>query len=614
MKRIIYTYFLVFVVFATKAQSGVDRIDPPCWWAGMNNPELQLMVHGDDIAKYDVEINFPGVILESVKKVENPNYLFLNLILGTNVNPGIIPLKFIKNGKTVFTKDYTLNERKQGSAKRTSFSSEDAVYLIMPDRFANGDYSNDILGPMSDKEDRNYAEGRHGGDIQGVIDHLDYVKKMGFTAIWLTPVRENNMDRASYHGYAITDFYKIDPRQGTNELYRELSNKCKEKGIKLILDVVTNHCGTNYYWKDDLPTQDWYNDYPNFKRGSFRPGTWSDPHAAEFDIHENESGWFDTVMPDLNHRNPLVAKYLIQNTIWWVEYADLDGLRSDTHVYNNREFIADWAKAVLYEYPKLNIVGEAWLQKPATLSYWQKDAVNKTGYNSNLPMVMDLPLHFEMRKAFNEPTGREHGLERLYDVISQDFLYANPNNLMLVIDNHDVSRIYNLMDKDVDNYKMLMTFLATTRGMPQLFAGSEILMEGAKEEGDGVMRRDFPGGWSDDKVNGFSGKGLSKDQIDAQKYVKTLFNWRKTSEAVCKGKLIHYVPQDGFYVYFRECEDELVMVILNSNSENKPLSLQRYADRIQQRENARNVITQEKFSDMKTLQVPAKTALVFEFY
>jgi len=612
MKKLIYSLFLVLISVATIAQNELKRIDPPNWWVGMNNQNLQLMIYGENISAYNVQTDYPHVRIVSIEKVENPNYLFLNLLIEPNAKSGQMLLKFLKNGDVLFSQKYELKDRRNEAVEKSSFSSEDAVYLIMSDRFANGDYTNDTNAKMLDQSGREAPFGRHGGDIRGIIDHLDYIKNMGFTAIWLTPVRENNMQESSYHGYAITDFYKIDPRHGSNELYKELSEKCKEKGLKLIFDVVTNHCGTNYFWRDDLPSKDWYNGGTDYKGCSFQPGIWSDPHASKIDIYENEAGWFARPMPDLNQHNNFLSTYLIQNTIWWVEYADIDGLRSDTHSYNNREFVAKWAKAINAEYPSMNIVGEVWLKKPSTLSYWQKDAVNKTGFNSNLPMVMDFPLHFAMQKAFHESIGEEKGMARLHAIVAQDFLYANPDNLMLVIDSHDVSRIYNLMNKNIADYKMAIALMATMRGMPQIFAGSEILSEGTKAEGDGLMRKDFPGGWKDDTVNGFTGEGLTEIQQDAQDYVKTLFNWRQTNEAVTRGKLVHFVPKDEVYVYFRYTEKSRVMVLLNNNIEDKEINTSKYNEMLVGFNAAKNVITGEKIKHINHLSIKGKTATILE--
>lgn len=611
MKCFVYVLFLFISVLGV-AQNPIDRVDPPCWWAEMKNPDLQLLIHGQQISGFNVKIDYPGVVLNSVDKVESPNYMFLNLNIAQGARPGTIHIHFLKNGKVQFTQNYELLERQNGSAERKSFTPSDVIYLIMPDRFANGDTTNDSAVECIEKADRSNPGGRHGGDIQGVIDHLDYIKNMGFTAVWLNPVQSNNLPKSSYHGYAISDYYKVDERLGSNELYRKLSEECKKKGLKLIMDVITNHAATDYFWMKDMPSKDWLNDYPNYSISNFRGILWSDPYCSKYDLHKMSSGWFDHSMADLNHQNQHMAKYLIQNTIWWVEYAGLDGLRSDTHMYNDRGFISDWAKAVNFEYPNLNMVGEVWLKQASHVSYWQKDSKTGKGFNSHLPSLMDFPLYFTVEQAFNEKEGWDTGMARLYNTLSEDFLYTNANNLVLISDNHDLSRIFSTMGEDIRKYKMAITFLSTIRGIPQFYYGSELAFSGSKQNGDPDVRKDFPGGWPSDSISGFTGKGLNSLQLDAQGFVRKLLNWRKNNDAVCLGSLMNFVPQDGIYVYFRYTDKCKVMVIINNNDEAKTVKTERFNEMLGDCKTGVDVISGERIETLGQLSVDAKTARVIE--
>ncbi|MCA1744780.1 MAG: glycoside hydrolase family 13 protein [Bacteroidales bacterium] len=609
MRHLIILFF-VFISLSVISQNPINRIDPPFWWAGMHNPHLQVMIHGDSIAQFQVDVNYRGVTLVSTEQTQNANYLFLNLRISDEAKPGTLVINFLKNGKYTFSEDFELFERVRGSSERKSFTTADVIYEIMPDRFANGDDGNDSVEGMPDKANRNEPYSRHGGDIQGIIDHLDYISDMGFTALWLTPVHENNMPQSSYHGYAITDYYKIDPRLGSNELYKLLSQKCKEKGMKLIMDVITNHAGTNYFWKNDLPSNDWFNNYPNYSITNFRGSIYSDPYRASSDLNKLTDGWFDHTMSDMNHKNPFVANYLIQQTIWWIEFAGLDGLRSDTLMYNDRDFISQWAKAVLDEYPNMNIVGEISLSKPAQTAYWQKDSKANSDFNSYLPTVMDFPLFYAVGKAFGKPEGENSGMTGLYDLLNEDFLYTDVNNLMLIVDNHDVSRIFDIVGKDLAYFKMAIAFISTTRGIPQFYYGSELAFSGDKQKGDADLRKDFPGGWKDDTVNGFLGIGLSPLQLEAQKFVRKLLNWRKTSEAVIHGKLIHFAPEDGIYVFFRYSDNERIMVLLNNNIEPRKIDTSRFREMLDGYTTAINVMTDEKVNSLKTLSLQGKSATI----
>ena len=568
------SFVLIFSFQMTKAQL-IIRVEPSCWWVGMENKNLQLMIYGKSIGDAEVNIDYAGVTLTKVNRVSNQNYLFLDLTIDNTTQAGSFDIKFTLGNKTTLKYTYTLLQRREKSLLRNGFSSKDVVYLIMPDRFANGDPSTDTVSGYKDKLNRKNQYGRHGGDIQGIINHLDYFNDLGITTLWLTPVLENNQPEASYHGYSITDYYKVDPRHGSNELYKSMVEKAHQKGLKVIMDMIFNHCGSSHWWMNDLPTKDWINVWPEYTQSNFRASVLSDPYASEYDIKKMSKGWFVPTMPDLNQENPFLANYLIQNSIWWVEYADLDGIRTDTHPFSEKSFTSRWAKEVMTEYPNFNIVAEAWLNDSPWCAYWQKDANNRDGFNSNVPSVMDFPLMFTLRKTFDEEQEWDKGIVRLYDHLSKDFLYANPNNILVFADNHDESRFFRKNDS-IGRYKMTLAFLLTTRGIPQIYYGTELLMMGLKSEGDGKLRPDFPGGWKDDKRNAFLPDGRTKKENEAWSYLQTLLKWRKDSDVIQSGKLMQFVPEDNIYVYFRYNSSKAVMVILNSNKKVKVLKTSRF--------------------------------------
>ena len=427
----------------------LERVEPPSWWTGFNNRSLQLMVHGTNIGLTTPVIRHNGIVIVKTHTVLNPNYLFLDLTISESAKPGIFTILFRQGEKTVLEYPYRLDARKPGSAERSSFTSADVIYLLMPDRFSNGDPSNDNFPGMKEQCDRSNPDARHGGDIKGITDHTGYLKDLGITAVWSTPLLENNMEKYSYHGYAITDYYRTDPRFGTNEDYLALAAKLHREGLKIIMDMVFNHCGLGHWWMKDLPTEDWVNRFPEFTRTNYRVGTVTDPYHSVFDSITFQTGWFDNSMPDLNQNNPFVAKYFIQNGIWWIEYAGLDGIRLDTYPYSFKNFMADWDKAILAEYPKFNIVGECWSTTPDGIAYWQKDARNADGYNSHLPSVFDFALYDAIRLGFSEKDGWNNGLTRLYDILAQDFVYPDPSDIIVFADNHDVNRFLSTQGEDV---------------------------------------------------------------------------------------------------------------------------------------------------------------------
>lgn len=611
MRKVTFLMFVFLFSLSSSFAGVVKRVEPLNWWVGMKNPNVQLLIYGNDISGLSPELNYPGVTITGVERTANKNYLFVNLTIAPETMPGVMEIRLTGNNKVGEKIRYELKARGEGSSLRNGFDSGDLMYLVLPDRFSNGDSKNDIVKGYSDKTDRQAPGTRHGGDIQGVINHLDYISDMGYTALWLNPVQENNMQQNSYHGYAITDFYHIDPRHGNNALYQKLSDECRKRGIKLVMDIILNHCGTEWWIYKDLPANDWINNYPNVKICSFRGTTNFDPHRADIDQKAMTDGWFAHSMPDLNQRNPLVANYLIQNSIWWVEYAGLGGLRSDTHQYPDKNFVSEWSKRILAEYPKFNMVGEVWLTYPSMTAYWQKDALNRDGYNSNLPTVMDFPLQFALRRAFSEGEGWETGMARLYDLLSQDFLFANPMSIMVFADNHDTSRLFTLLDENLPNYKLAMALLLTTRGIPQMYAGTEVLQTG-NDSDHGVMRKDFPGGWPSDRVNAFTQAGLTPDQIDAQNYMKLIQNWRKGNNAVKYGTMKQYVPENGVYVYFRSHEDKSVMVIINNNPEKQSLQTARFMESLKGYNTGKDIISGKNIAIGDQMEVEGKTAMIIE--
>lgn len=611
----------IFTIFALSAASvafsQIQKVEPAFWWKGMKNPELQILVYGKNIAHDEIEIS-DGVQIKDIQKVENPNYVFITV----NTNEINVP-KFkinTKKGKKI-TSSYTyeLKQREPNSADRESFTSKDVMYLIMPDRFANGDEKNDSSPELTEKANRSLPNGRHGGDLRGIINNLDYIQNLGATAVWLTPVNEDNEKVYSYHGYAQTDLYKIDARYGTNEDYRELSQKLNKRNMKLVMDYVTNHWGISHWMIKDLPTKDWvhwFNDGENgFKRSNYKTTTQFDTNASDVDKKSALDGWFDTTMPDINQKNPLVLKYLTQNAIWWIEYADLGGFRVDTYPYNDKEAMAKWAKAITDEYPKFNIVGETWLNTAAYISAWQKDS--KTGeaanYNSNLPSVMDFMLYGDMPKALKEKEGWDSGMNRIYNSLASDFLYPDINNVMVFFENHDTERWNEIFNNDPKAYKLGLTMISTVRGIPQIYYGSEVGMRGDKNKGgDADIRRDFPGGWKSDKVNAFKPSEQTPEQKEFYQFTQKLLNWRKGKEVIHTGKTKNFVPQNNVFVYFRYNEKESVMVILNNNETEQTLDLKHFAESLKGFSKGKDIISDKEFSLQNNLTIPAKTSMIIE--
>lgn len=583
------------------------KVEPMFWWVGMHNPSLQLMVSSIGAKQDWVMQPYAGVTLESIEFGDSPNYAFINLAISEHALPG--QLTFVSNDG-VQTFHYNLNTRAADSASRRGFSSDDVIYLITPDRFANGDSSNDASPLMKELPKPEYRGGRHGGDVQGVIDHLTYLQQLGVSQLWLTPVLHNDMATYSYHGYSITDLYQVDPRMGSNEQYVELSRKAKAKGIGLIMDMVPNHIGSEHPWMRDKPTKDWINYNGEFVGTSHARQTVQDIHASDYDKKRFNDGWFVPTMPDLNQRNPFLAKYLTQNAIWWIEYADLSGFRVDTLPYSDKQFLQHWFNAILAEYPNFNIVGEEWTTETALAAYWQKGQKNKDGYESYLPTVMDFSLQEALVKALNEPENWNTGWVHVYQSIAKDYLYVNPNNVLIFGDNHDMSRLFTQLNQNVDNTKLAMTLLLTMRGIPQIYYGTEVLLDNGKSDDHGDIRIDFPGGFAGQKANAQTGQGLTQAQREMQAHVRQLLTLRKNTPEFSTGALKHFSPFDEIYAYSRLGQDTY-LVLLNKSQESKQVDMSRFAEVIKDYQYATEILTGQKM-ELATLALPAKTGWILK--
>jgi glycosidase len=583
----------------------IDHIEPSFWWAGMKNTDLQIMVHAKDVASLRTQINTPGIRLVSAVQTSNKNYLFLNLKINESVKPQTFQIDFLKDDKVVFSQPYTLKERKSNSAVRVGFTTADVLYLITPDRFVNGDPSNDNHPDMREKSNRSFKGGRHGGDIAGIIKNLDYIKSTGFSAIWLNPVLENNQTEYSYHGYSITDFYKVDPRFGSNDSYLDLVKNCHEKGLKVIMDMIVNHCGSFHWWMNDLPDTDWINFNNKFVNTTHQRAVIQDVHVSEYDKKMFTDGWFVETMPDLNQKNKLLSTYLIQNAIWWIEYADIDGIRMDTYPYPDKDFMSDWTCAVMAEYPGFNIVGEEWSENPAIVAHWLKGKVNPNGYSSCLPGAMDFPIQGALRKSLTN-----NNWYPLYETLSMDFLYPDANSLVVFPDNHDMSRLYSQVNENLDLFNLGLTYMLTTRGTPQIYYGTEILMSNPGTDDHGIIRSDFPGGWQGDQKNGFSNIGLSSNQIETKSHIQKLLKWREKNGVIHHGKMMHFVPENNIYVYFRYDNDEKVMVVLSLNKKDVTLDLKRFKEMLPISFSATEIISGTNMELADSLNVPAYKSLI----
>ena len=600
---------LLFVCLNLSAQ--VSKVEPPMWWSGMHNTNVMVTLYGENLADYAVASN--DLTITDVVRLENKNYLFVYLDFAA-AKPGTYQLVLEHSQKESIQIPYELMERREGSALRKGYDSSDFIYLIMPDRFANADPTNDSHPDLHEQSNRKDPWGRHGGDLQGIIDHLDYIAQLGVTAIWNTPVLEDNDPKGSYHMYAASDVYQIDKRFGSNEKYKQLSAELKKRNMKLIKDYVVNHWGLEHYMIKDLPSKDWINQWDEFTPSSHAKEIFSDPYAAEVDVKQLVNGWFVDSMADLNQKQPQLLKYLTQNAIWWIEYADLSGLRVDTYPYNSRDEVTLWSKAIIDEYPNFSIVAESWVINPIHLSYWQKDSpiAAMSGFNSQVTHVKDFALFAAVQEVFTEKTPWwDQKMNKIYKVFQNDFVYANPNDLMVFLENHDTTRINELVD--FENYKLITTLLATVRGVPQTYYGTEISIKGSKEKGDADLRKDFPGGWPDDLRSAFTPTGRTATENKYFDFTAQLFNWRKSEPVIHYGKTMHYAPQNEVYVYFRYTDTKSIMVILNANDEAQTLDLSRYKQRIGSATKAKDVFSGARVNLSNSLKIPPKSSSIISF-
>ena len=601
----------------------VARVEPLSWWIGMKMP-LQIMVQGEDICGYNVRLEGgKGVRVRNVHKADSPNYLFIDVFVSKTATPGTYYFVFSKGDKT-FKYPYNISSRDKGSAERESFTNADMVYLVFPDRFANGDTSNDSTDDTFEKADRKANLGRHGGDIQGIINHLDYISELGATAIWSTPLLLDNQKFESYHGYACADYYHIDPRFGNNELYKEFVKKSHSKGLKIIMDIVTNHCGTEHWWMKDLPFKDWVHVFPEYTPTNIAFSTNMDPNASEYDLNIQESGWFVPSMPDLNLDNPFVLKYFQQWAVWWLEYAGIDGLRVDTFPYNEKEPMSKWCKAVCDEYPNLNIVGECWTTSAPQLAYWQGGNENKDGFNSHLPSIMDFPLWEAMNAAICEAGDNPqwgHGMTRLYDCLSHDFVYHDLSKMLIFFANHDHSRMGDTFNHDPAKMKIALALLATMRGMPQLYNGDEMMFSCKPGDwSDGAKRIDFPGGWSGDVIDLFTKEGRNaagktsaadySTAADLHDYTARIFNWRKVRKVIHSGKTRHFMTRDNTYAFFRYDDESKVFVFVNNSGHDIAVPWCHYAEIAEGVQTAYDVISDKNITLSDETIVPAYSVLI----
>lgn len=591
----------------------IQRIEPPFWFSGMQNPELQILFYGIDISQCQITIANSSAI-SNVKRTENPNFIFVT-INTQKINTNEIDFIFKLKNQSTFIQKYELRERRKNSALRKSFDSSDTIYLLMPDRFANGNRNNQNDNNTTEKYNRELPGGRHGGDIEGIIQNLDYIQSLGVTAIWSTPLCEDNEAEFSYHSYGQSDVYKIDPRFGTNEDYLRLAEEVHNKDMKLIMDYVTNHWGLSHWMVNDSPTNDWIHRFENYVQTNHKRSTISDINASKIDRTICLNGWFVPTMPDLNIGNPLVFSYLCQNAIWWIEYANLDGFRVDTYNYSEPEHISKWTKAITDEYPNFNLVGEITMRNQGLLSYWQKDSpiAKIQNFNSNLPSVMDFALSDALQIIFNEDDDTwDYGITRVYDLLSKDFLFPNVNNLLIFGENHDTKRLNHIYNNDFRKYKMAMTMLATMRGIPQLYYGSEIGMSGDQNLGDADIRKDFPGGWENDENNAFYPETRSECQKVYFDFTAKLFHWRKTNPAIHFGKTTHYIPENNVYVYFRYNNNQTVMVLINNNPENQEIYTYRFKENIENYKTGKEVTADLVFDLSQPIFMEGKSALILE--
>ena len=610
MKKTSLSLLLFFTLFTLQAQQ--VKIDPAFWWSGMQEPELQLMVYGENIADYKANIASNNVYLKESVTLESPNYQLLYLDISKSV-PETFDIVFT-NGKKKITYSYELKKRDPKRLNIQSFDSSDVLYLIMPDRFANGNPANDqIAMRMPYKVDRDDPNARHGGDLKGISDWLGYLADLGVTAIWLNPVLENDMEGGSYHGYATTDYYRVDPRFGSNDEYANLIADAHKKELKVVMDMIFNHCGSDHPWMRDIPSKDWFNNLGEYVQTSHMKEMYFDKYASEYDKKKMTDGWFVPTMPDLNQRNRHVAKYLIQNSIWWIEFSGVDGIRQDTYPYADYDMMIEWCNAVEKEYPGYNIVGEAWLNNPIGTAWWQKNSGLNNRENTQLKSVMDFRFMGLSHSAFFTETGDwGGGLRDVYEHMTYDFIYPDIHNVLRFLDNHDTDRFLKTYPTELSGWKQAVTFLLTMPGTPQLYYGTELLMHGDKSKSDGYIRLDMPGGWPGDTIDHFTRQGRDDIQNEAFDFLREMLHWRKGNDVIAKGAMKHYLPQNGVYVYERYLNDKSMLIFMNGTSKETEINLERYGESIKGKTGGKNVVSGKSVTLDKVLKLMSKEVIIME--
>ena len=607
---------LAMSAMAAQPKISVKHVEPLSWWVDMTTP-LQLMIHGDNISLCDVEI-LPagqGVEVAEVHKADSPNYLFVDVRIADDAVAGEYVVR-LSSGKRRVDYPYLIAERAEGSRERQSFTTADFVYLIMPDRFANGDVSNDSTDDTAEKCNRENPGRRHGGDIQGIINHLDYIADLGATAIWCTPLLLDNENGASYHGYSCSDYYRIDPRYGSNELFKSYVEECHARDLKVIMDIVPNHSSTSHWWYADQPFKDWTHQWDSYTQSNWTFSTNMDFNASKADLYQMESGWFDRSMADMNLDNPYLLHYFKQWAVWWIEYSGLDGFRVDTYPYNEKGPMSEWCKAVMAEYPNFNIVGEVWTSSIPQLAYWQGGNANKDGFNSHLKAIMDFPLHDALRAAMTEggkKGGWGLGMTRIYDVLSHDFVYHDLSNMMIMAGNHDTDRVGDVVEGDVRRMKIVAALLCTMRGMPQILYGDEFMFRSTdRSKGHPTLRIDFPGGWEGDALNLFDESQRVGEQKEIFDYTRALMNWRKSKEVIHTGRTLHFIDRDNTYAFFRYNDEDVVFVYVNNSDDVREVPWARYSEINAGLTEGRDVITGESVT-MEGCRVEPASTLIVEF-
>ena len=620
------------------AAQKIDRIEPTNWYVGMKNPSVQLMVYGKDIRSAEVSTNYPGVKIDSLVRLDSPNYLLVYMNI-KDAQPGTMKLCF-KTGKNKTNVNYELKARDMKGEDRQGFTNADVLYMLMPDRFASSGKNLEVKGLNTYKVDRSQPSLRHGGDLEGLRQHLDYFTELGVTALWFTPVLENNSPdhgkSSSYHGYATTDYYRVDPRFGSNADYRRLVDEAHKKGLKVVMDMIFNHCGFEHPWVKDLPSKDWLNTpewlYPENQKYTVKTQTKDgeqttntkylqtsykltpvlDPYASKVDLHETVDGWFVPTMPDLNQRNEHLMTYLIQNSEWWIETVGIDGIRMDTYPYADRKGMARWMEVLNDEYPNFNTVGETWVTEPAYTAAWQKDSPLQKE-NSNLKTVMDFAFFDRVNQAKNEETDAWwNGFNRIYNSLCYDYLYKDPSHVMAFIENHDTDRFLG-ETQDTLALKQALALLLTVNRIPQLYYGTEVLMNGTKQVTDGNVRKDFPGGFPGDTRSCFTTEGRTKAENDMFRWTARLLHWRQGNEVITKGKQTQFIPQNGVYVVARSYNGKNVMTVINGTSKAATMKAERYAEIIGDAQEATNILTGHKINISKDVKLAPRGVMVLEF-